>query len=127
MARRWPRTLFVVDEAYLPMFDNLDGVRPAANIAVLRSMTKIFALPGLRLGYLLAAAPVARAVQSALPPWNVSSPAQAAGIAAAHLLPAHAGPIRQHINTLRASLAERLAPWAGVPEQAAGPFLALPE
>ena len=123
LARRWPRTLFVIDEAYLPMFDGLEGVPPGANIAVLRSMTKIFALPGLRLGYLLAAASVAAALQATLPPWNVSSPAQAATIAAARLLPAHRAPVRRHINGLRAALAGRLAPWAGAPEQAGGPFL----
>jgi histidinol-phosphate/aromatic aminotransferase/cobyric acid decarboxylase-like protein len=123
LGARWPRTLFVVDEAYLPMFDGLEGVRPSANIAVLRSLTKVFALPGLRLGYLLASAPVAAAIQSALPPWNVSGPAQAAGPVAARLLPLHAGPSRRHIGALRAALADRLAPLAGPPEQAGGPFL----
>jgi len=123
IARRWPATLFVVDEAYLPMFDGIDGVPLAPNIAVLRSLTKIFALPGLRLGYLLAPPPIAAAVQAALPPWNVSSPAQAAGVVAARLMASHLAPIREQIAALRSSLAERLASVAGRPAQAGGPFL----
>jgi histidinol-phosphate/aromatic aminotransferase/cobyric acid decarboxylase-like protein len=123
LARCWPATLFVVDEAYLPMFEGIDGVPLEPNIAVLRSLTKIFALPGLRLGYLLAAPPIAAAVQAALPPWNVSSPAQAAAVAAAGLMPSHLAPIRAHIAALRSSLAERLASVAGRPAQAGGPFL----
>ncbi len=123
IARRWPATLFVIDEAYLPMFEDVEGVRLQPNIAVLRSLTKIFALPGLRLGYLLAAPPIATAVQAALPPWNVSSPAQAAGVMAARLMPSHLQPIRAQITALRSALAERLMSVAGRPEQAGGPFL----
>jgi len=123
IARRWPTTLFVVDEAYLPMFEGVEGVPLEPNVAVLRSLTKIFALPGLRLGYLLAAPPVAAAVQAALPPWNVSSPAQAAGVAAARLIPSRLASIRAQIAALRSSLAERLAGVAGRPAQAGGPFL----
>jgi histidinol-phosphate/aromatic aminotransferase/cobyric acid decarboxylase-like protein len=123
IARRWPGTLFVVDEAYLPMFEGVEGVPLEPNVAVLRSLTKIFALPGLRLGYLLAAPPVAAAVQATLPPWNVSSPAQAAGVVAARLLPSQVPLIRARIATLRLSLAERLSNVAGLPQQAGGPFL----
>jgi histidinol-phosphate/aromatic aminotransferase/cobyric acid decarboxylase-like protein len=123
IARRWPATLFVADEAYLPMFEGVESVPLAPNIAVLRSLTKIFALPGLRLGYLLAAPPIAAAVQAALPPWNVSSPAQAAGVVAVRLMPSHLAPIRAHITALRSSLAERLSSVAGRPAQAGGPFL----
>ena len=123
LARRWPGTLFVVDEAYLPMFQHVEGLAPAANVAVLRSLTKIFALPGLRLGYLLAAPPVAAAVQASLPPWNVSGPAQAAGAVAATSLPDQAEAIRSRLAVLRASLAARLQPLAGPPERAGGPFL----
>lgn len=123
LAQRWPRTLFVVDEAYLPMFEGVEGTGLAANVAVLRSLTKIFALPGLRLGYLLADGPVAAAVQATLPPWNVSSPAQAAAVSGAQLLPVHAGAIRARICFLRASLAEDLVRVAGPPARGGGPFL----
>ena len=123
LARRFPETLFAVDEAYLPLFEGIDQMPWRANVAVLRSMTKVFALPGVRLGYLVAAPPIAAAVQAALPPWNVSAPAQAAGVAAADLLPTHAPAIRERIAHLRASLRSQLAPIAGVPVQQGGPFL----
>jgi histidinol-phosphate aminotransferase len=123
LARRWPGTLFVVDEAYLTMFEGVEAVPLAPNVAVLRSLTKVFALPGLRLGYLLAERSIAAAVQAALPPWNVCSPAQAAGVAAADLLPSHASTICHRIRALRSSLASDLADVAGAPEQAGGPFL----
>jgi len=123
LARRWPRTLFVVDEAYLPLFEGIESVRPDFNVAVLRSMTKVFALPGLRLGYLLASPPIAAAAQAALPPWNVSTPAQAAGVAAARLLPLHGVLIRDRIAALRASLRADLTPLVGAPAREGGPFL----
>lgn len=106
-AAAWPHTLFVVDEAYLPMFDGALPVERAPNVVVLRSMTKLFALPGLRLGYLVAAPDVARAVKAALPPWNVSAPAHAAGLAAVDALdelPA----IRRELARLRGRLVEAL-------------------
>jgi histidinol-phosphate/aromatic aminotransferase/cobyric acid decarboxylase-like protein len=123
LARHSPNTLFIVDEAYLPLFEDIPGVPVGPNVAVLRSMTKVFALPGVRLGYLLAAPPIAAAVQRALPPWNVSSPAQAAGIAAASLLPLHAASVKARIAVLRTSLSEALARVVGSPAGAGGPFL----
>jgi histidinol-phosphate/aromatic aminotransferase/cobyric acid decarboxylase-like protein len=44
-------------------------------------MTKDHALPGLRLGYLLAAPEVARAVEAVRPPWSVNAGALRAGLA----------------------------------------------
>ncbi len=53
------------------------------NLIVLRSFTKIFALPGVRLGYLSCADPILLdKIERQLPEWNVSIPAQQAGIAA---------------------------------------------
>ena len=74
--------LTVVDEAYQPLCASVAPTVPTPHRAVLRSLPKLFALPGLRLGYLVAPRPVAQAVQAMLPPWNVSQPAIAAGIAA---------------------------------------------
>lgn len=123
LARRFPGTLFAIDEAYLPLFEGVERMPLGANVAVLHSMTKVFALPGVRLGYLIAAPPIAAAIQAALPPWNVSAPAQAAGVAAARLLPLHEAQIRERIASLRTSLAGELSPVIGAPVQAGGPFL----
>jgi histidinol-phosphate/aromatic aminotransferase/cobyric acid decarboxylase-like protein len=91
-------------------------------LAVLRSLTKLFALPGLRIGYLLADAEVARAVQAALPPWNVSSPAQAAAVAAL-ADGAVVEQVRAEVGRLRRAFAERLRRAGATVLAEGGPFL----
>ena len=81
MAGRHPQSLFVVDEAFadfVPDFQSLAGTRPH-NVAVLLSLTKSFAIPGLRLGLLAASPDLADWVRRTLPPWSVGSLAQAVG------------------------------------------------
>lgn len=54
------------------------------NVTVLKSLTKSFAIPGLRLGYVISAdAVLLQALSRKTQCWNVSVPAQAAGCAAA--------------------------------------------
>jgi histidinol-phosphate aminotransferase len=80
-----PDRLLVLDEAYAPFVDNRWRSEPLldfGNLVILRSMTKDQALPGLRLGYLLAGPEVARAVEAVRPPWNVNAGALRAGLAA---------------------------------------------
>jgi len=81
MAGRHPQSLFVVDEAFadfVPDFTSLAGERPH-NVAVLLSLTKSFAVPGLRLGLLAASPDLADWVRRTLPPWSVNAMAQAVG------------------------------------------------
>lgn len=86
-------TLVVVDEAYLSF---VAGGRSAAealrqdaspgsqreNLLVLRSLTKDFAIPGLRLGYALGSPSIIHALRAVQPPWSVNAMALAAGQAA---------------------------------------------
>jgi len=51
-------------------------------LVVLRSFTKFYALPGLRIGYLVAREPVIRRLKHELPSWSVNTLAQAGAIAA---------------------------------------------
>ena len=79
--------LLIVDEAYRDLMlweepDDLTDLLSNENLALLRSMTKDHAIAGLRLGYVLAALPLIRALRVAAPPWNVGASAQAAGVAA---------------------------------------------
>ena len=113
-------SLVVVDEAYQPLCDGVAPSSPTERVAVLRSLTKMFALPGLRLGYLVASRLVARAVQAALPPWNVSQPAIAAGLAA---LAEPAAPVRAAVAALRERFVARLAAIGVVPVAAGGTFV----
>jgi len=84
---RWadehPQTLFVIDEAYLNFAENLTSViqlqRP--NILSLRSMTKDYALAGLRLGYLVGEQTLVEGIGAARVPWSVNELAQVAGAA----------------------------------------------
>lgn len=122
LARELPGTLVAVDEAYQPLCDDLPPLRPARNLAIVRSLTKALALPGLRAGYLLADPAVARAVRASLPPWNVSAPAAAAAAAALdhpHLF----REARQGVRALREDLAQRLRAVDARIEAAGGPFV----
>jgi histidinol-phosphate aminotransferase len=80
-----PDGLLVVDEAYLELAGRDSPAAPlldAPNLVLLRSMTKDYGLPGLRLGYAVSSAAVIRALGAAQPPWSVNAAAQAAGLAA---------------------------------------------
>ncbi len=79
-----PQTLFVIDEAYLPFVASGRSALElqAANVLVLRSMTKEYALAGLRLGYAVGPTEVIAALAAVRPAWNVNAMAQAAGVAA---------------------------------------------
>ena len=79
-----PQTLFVVDEAYIEFVDGMSSAHTLRlpNLISVRSMTKEYAIAGLRLGYAIAAPALIAAVAAARPPWNVNSYAQAAGLAA---------------------------------------------
>jgi L-threonine-O-3-phosphate decarboxylase len=79
-------TLFIVDESYLAFASGLSSVADftCTNVVVLKSMTKDFALAGLRLGYALGAEEVIASLAQVRPPWSVNALAQAAGVAALH-------------------------------------------
>lgn len=79
-----PECLFIVDEAFGDFVENFDSltVKRPPNVAVLLSLTKIFAIPGLRLGCAVADAGLARRVRDQQPLWSVNTLAQAVGVAA---------------------------------------------
>jgi cobalamin biosynthesis protein CobC len=76
--------LLVVDEAFMDAqpdaaVESLAGDVARGNIVVLRSFGKFFGLAGVRLGFALAAPPIAARLSAALGPWAVSGPALAIG------------------------------------------------
>ena len=80
LAMRAPGRTLVVDEAFLPFTDApsvADGGAPDGTI-VLRSATKHLGIPGLRAGYLVAAADIAAHLRAARPAWSVNALALAA-------------------------------------------------
>jgi len=100
LVARHPQVRFVVDLAYAAFCAEepvrAGDVRTHPNLIVVHSLTKRFAIPGLRLGYLVAAGAIAGAVARFRPPWSVNALALEAG----HFLLKH-----------QAALAPRLAPY----------------
>lgn len=77
--------MLLVDEAYLPFVAGAPNLATQVDdypLVLLRSMTKIHGLAGLRLGYVVAHPAVIAALDKVRPPWSVNAAAQAAGLAA---------------------------------------------
>lgn len=81
-------TLVVVDESFL---DFLPDDSPYTcrrlltaypHLVIIHSLTKFYAIPGLRLGFALAGPDITDLLHVAKDPWNVNSLAQSAGVAA---------------------------------------------
>jgi threonine-phosphate decarboxylase len=76
----------VVDEAFMDFVDEQESLlRRAAEdprLIVLRTLTKFYAIPGLRLGFLVAVPETVSKLRLLQPPWSVNSLAEAAGLAA---------------------------------------------
>lgn len=59
------------------------SLRAFPHLVILRAFTKIYGMPGLRLGYMLTAAQaLTDAVRATMTPWEINLPAQLAGVAA---------------------------------------------
>jgi len=81
------KTYFLLDECFLEFTENGNSLLSFClnhpHLIVLRAFTKMYAMPGLRLGYAISGNfKVRKAMELAMQPWNVSLPAQMAGIAA---------------------------------------------
>lgn len=80
LAKKFPQSYFLIDEAFLDFLDNVPSLAGQGdNIITLNSMTKFFAIPGLRLGFGVFPLPLAEKIRHLLPPWTVNSLAQAVG------------------------------------------------
>ena len=83
-----PRDLTVIDEAYFDYVeapdypDGLEFLRAGKNVLILRTFSKIHGLAGLRIGFGITAPDIARALEAMRSPFNTSSIAQAAALAA---------------------------------------------
>lgn len=97
---RHPATLFVVDASYAPFTDlpTLSAKESAAlpNVLMIHSMTKAFAVPGLRLGYITGSATYINKVKRFHQPWAMGTVAQNA----CRYLMAHRGDYRLPVTEL---------------------------
>ncbi|MEJ5301682.1 MAG: threonine-phosphate decarboxylase [Thermodesulforhabdaceae bacterium] len=74
--------LWIIDEVFIDFceeFSLLELVKALPNILIIRSLTKFYALPGLRLGYALAHPLTCQRLRNFIPPWSVNTIAQIAG------------------------------------------------
>ncbi len=85
LCQRHPRIRFIIDESYLPFVpEDLSASMAHSgldNVIVLWSVSKIFGLPGLRAGFLVAPGAIRKAFERFMQPWCVNSLAQAAVLA----------------------------------------------
>jgi threonine-phosphate decarboxylase len=77
LARRFPQKWFIVDEAFVQFLsdwktNSLLTENPLPNILVLHSLTKFFAIAGLRLGGIIGSEPVISRLKKAKEPWSVN-------------------------------------------------------
>ncbi len=79
------KTLFILDEAFIDFTKKSDRTSIISDavkngsLVILRSMTKFFAIPGLRLGYVIGHKRVIEKIVKLQYPWNVNGMAQLAG------------------------------------------------
>jgi len=115
MAGRNGSTVFVVDEAFADFVEDMDSLtrRRPANVIVLLSFTKFFAIPGLRLGCAIADPAVISRIREFIPPWSVNTFAQSVGEAALADTD-YAAKSKENVRAERKSLAEELQSITGL-------------
>ncbi len=102
LAASCPDQLLVVDEAYIE-FSGADSVVSALsdfpNLVVLRTLSKAYSLAGIRLGCVLANAPVIELLRKVLPPYPLPVPVVDEALRA--LSPVNMSIINQRINQIK--------------------------
>ncbi len=84
ISNKFPAKLVVIDEAFMDFLPNqqdytlIPQAIKSKKIIVLRTLTKFFALPGLRIGYLVAHRNIVNKLKQRQVPWSVNSFAQLA-------------------------------------------------
>lgn len=100
-----PDTVFVLDEAFIEFTTSIQTSIPLLarfdNLLLMRSLTKAYAIPGLRLGYVVASEALIARLTASKAPWTVGALAAAAG----HFLFEHFAQVQPPISQLLADCA----------------------
>ncbi len=82
-ARQFPESVFVVDESFGDFVESYSTLISSAlpNVLVVKSLTKFYAIPGVRLGFVQGPEQIIRHITDLLPPWTVNTFAHAVGCA----------------------------------------------
>jgi threonine-phosphate decarboxylase len=82
LCRRYPQIRFIIDESYLPFVPEGESKSlvksTLPNVIVLNSMSKIFRIPGLRIGFVVAHPDIIDKISHYSLPWSVNTLAQVA-------------------------------------------------
>jgi len=111
-----PTSEFLIDESYLPFVNepSLAGFPLPGNLFLLCSSSKIYGIPGLRLGFLVASEEKMARFAARRKPWGVNRMAQVAG----EYLLAHGDgyvqAVREYLAQVRPGFVARLAALPGV-------------
>jgi len=83
LLEKYPQTFFCIDEAFMNFTLSISScvslLQSHQNLIILKSLTKNFAIPGLRLGYLLASEILIKKMQDVKITWSVNALAIEAG------------------------------------------------
>jgi threonine-phosphate decarboxylase len=94
-----PQTIFVIDEAYVDFTEEaismVGAIDQLPNLIIIKSLTKTYSIPGLRLGYILSNAGIIQQILLSKMPWSVNALAIEAGLY-----------IAQHRDTLALPIAQ---------------------
>lgn len=105
-----PEAMFIIDEAFADFCAKDFSLLPKIpdNVIVLRSLTKFFAIPGLRIGLAFASESNTARLKRQIPPWSVNSIAQAVGQKIMTNSREYIAETMALINSLKKSLTEQL-------------------
>lgn len=80
VVKKHARHMFCMDEAFADFIPGYESFiqENLPNVAVSRSLTKFYAVPGLRIGWMAGPEELIKAVKEQLPPWSVNTLAQEA-------------------------------------------------
>ena len=83
LLNQFPQTHFIIDEAYIEFTNAIESSMPLIashnNLSIVRSLTKTFAIPGMRLGYLVSNSNFISELLAIKMPWTVNTMAIEAG------------------------------------------------
>jgi threonine-phosphate decarboxylase len=116
LARQKPETLFLVDESYLPFTrePSLLALGLPENLLLLFSASKIYGIPGLRLGFLAGSASRIARLGERVKPWGVNRLAQIVGEYALGEGDAYCSEVVRFIEAERPRVMAQLAALPGV-------------
>jgi threonine-phosphate decarboxylase len=83
LLKAYPSSIFIIDEAYIELCYGAESaillLAKYSNLVIVKSFTKAFSIPGLRLGYIISSEDIICKIKQYLMPWSVNSLAAIAG------------------------------------------------